>query len=551
MRNEYKYEAKVEGSDESAIPNIGEGNHWYDLIYRIVRWVLADERRFLPKAIRRLAGKGSITLYSYHELTHIKAGDWPYGDPLHVVASGAVHVCVSGIWVVELFPPSKSGELAKALNNRPWASGGYKRTFGETPNDTVLDARGLICHRWWKLGTIVSKRAGGWIPDSVKGNIPEPFSSVSVNMVQVGSSITALCAFFKTDREWAYRLDEEWHVAHQPAMYAPAGCPLQLSARSREHLLATHNVQVRICSDARRWMARSFKGVFASWSEPQPALEIMLFDGSAASAVLAHPGQGNYLLMEQLGLTTLEEVMAEDLPAIGIRDFQKGIHGVQLEALKVAVGVTDDVCEGLGDRLLGYLPEGCDAHYAVANCLQMQMQDLLLDYGLVRYTRCLLRVYGRQRDLADRRYGSFKSEQAGAFRAFVLDNSIDIKEAQSDIVTFLELRQKYGPSLETKSIGNLAKEENYRSIDVRKNSMDDASRNLGRVIELDSVYREVLSTIVSLGTDSRSLLLAKLALLVSVVSLLLALLTMDTSGNTLFALLFRWFCGQLGPLVPT
>ena len=73
----------------------------------------------------------------------------------------------------------------------------------------------------------------------------------------------------------------------------------------------------------------------------------MLFDGSAASAVLAHPGQGNYLLMEQLGLTTLEEVMAEDLPAIGIRDFQKGIHGVQLEALKVAVGVTDDVCEGL------------------------------------------------------------------------------------------------------------------------------------------------------------------------------------------------------------
>lgn len=539
MKGEDKAEAEALESKEAGIPKIGEGNHWYDLAYWVVNWTLAEERRFLPKAVRQWAGNARITLHSYYELLHINKGDWPHGDSQNVVASGAVHVYVPGVWIVELFPPSKRRGLAKALDRKPWVSG-YRRTFGEAPNDTVEDARGSISQQWWKLGTIISKRIDGWIPGSVRGNLPEPFSSVTVDMVQIGSSITAICAFFEVDKEWSSCLDREWHTAHHPAMYTPIGCPRQLSPRSREHKLAIRNVQSRICSDARMWMAKRFEGIFASWSKPQPALQIMLFDGSAASALLTHSLPNGYTLVEQLGLDTFQETTVENLPALGIRDCQKGIQETMDEVLGSAVGATNDVRDGLGDRLLGYLPEGMDVHYAITHCLHIEMRDLLLVYSLVRYTACLLRVYGRQRDWAGDGFGSYRPRQVNAFRRFVLDNSIDIREAKSDAIASLKQYGKIGPSLETRPIGKLANKEACKPVDESQRLITVASQNLDRLVELDSTYREVLATIVSLGTDNRSLLLARIALWVSVVSLVLALLTMDTCGDTFFAFICSW-----------
>lgn len=516
----------------------GQGKHWFDYAYKTARWCLDEERRWLPKSLRRLAGRASITAYAYAEKYHINAGDWPDKWSRTLVAPDDVHVSTPAIWVIELFPPSKAAQLDKALADRWWSNDSYRLSFGETPSETAHSARASNGMRWWRLGNLTSREITYWVPNSVKADLPQPFVAVEASVVQIGSSLTAVCAFFRMGDKWAVAADEEWHRDHPAAIYKPDNrmLPRQLSDKMREHLLAVHESLFQPQRDARLWMKEHFPGVFAKLKADQPVLELALFKNSSTSDLL---GDDSNLILDCFGMHAIDELYAKGRPSLAVRNCQSHFRDSPLRPYYGLLGEIGSVEQDLQEQLAMY--PGQETDNAIAFAINDTARRILLELSLVEYSERLIRTYGSNRDLSEKWYESYSPTHVDALRSFILDNSIDLAEATRDIgAYFRESKAQAVPLLRryTRSVDAARQQDPSDATDefARK-----AKRNLEQLVEMDAVYRDVLSTVVSLGTDKRSLEIAWIALVVSIVSLLLAILTMSTAGDTVFGLLFNLF----------
>ena len=522
-----------ENTIENNLPELGEGNNWFDRACRLCRLF---NKKWVPKSIRRFFGNCEITLNAYYELSHVEADDWPYDRHLPVTAPGDIHVDTLGLWVIELFPPSKANALAKALKNSTWNNREYGVHHNETPADTVERIRSHNGLAWSSLGFMVPFDKATFAPDAIRGNVPEPFSDIQIRMIQVGTSLTAVCAFFALKDDWMKRIDEEWHSIQPPRIYKPTMFPRQLSDEENEHYLAIDAVQAEINQSARKWMNDYFKGFFATHQNTNPLLRFALFAGDSASTVLKRDEQQ---ILRYLGLYTPVEMVSDALRPLSVRECEVKRRGLKGTPYYCLTGSVSEVDEELSDNRLASAYSSKER--AIIGAYFDNASEIILELSMLEYTKCLISDYSKQRDFSPITFSrSSNIKQIDLFRDLVLDSSIDLPEISRDFDWLF--KNHLSESLHLSSVPTGLYNTDYSFVVARATpSLETAiANNLKQVQEMDTAYRDALSTVVSLGADKRSLLLARLALCVSVISLLLALFSMSFDGNSVFGLVWEW-----------
>ena len=114
----------------------------------------------------------------------------------------------------------------------------------------------------------------------------------------------------------------------------------------------------------------------------------------------------------------------------------------------------------------------------------------------------------------------------------MLTDSLDIKEASHDAAMLWEatwrkwngledLRLTESPELRSKN-GNQSNSE----VDLLRKFKNVANRNFKLLLERDSTYRDILATASSIGADIASERLSRVAIIVALISLVVAIATL-------------------------
>lgn len=144
----------------------------------------------------------------------------------------------------------------------------------------------------------------------------------------------------------------------------------------------------------------------------------------------------------------------------------------------------------------------------------------------------MLELYAKRRDVACREYKRHSLKKTEGLRFEMLTDSLDIKEASHDAATLWEpawrkwngledLRLVESPELRSKN-GNRSNSE----VDLLRKFENAASRNFKLLLERGSTYRDILATASSIGADIASERLSRVAIIVALISLVVAIATL-------------------------
>src|SRR5205807_608983 len=163
-------------------------------------------------------------------------------------------VRIPGLFVVELFPPSESGQLQHAAQQYGWPG-------------PPIDVRS---QRQWKLGAFAATRGALTGPDARRAKLPREFDEVTLTAVQIGEGITAVVAAFHATDAAARDVSEVWHHDHQPEIVWGRGERPRSEAAQSVAARRTQIARQSMHDAARQWLARTCRGFFAANDEPQP-----------------------------------------------------------------------------------------------------------------------------------------------------------------------------------------------------------------------------------------------------------------------------------------
>lgn len=502
--------------------HIGSRWRWYDIPYRLMFWLSNGVcRGFLPKSILRFLNRGMNFLYAFNDLERLRS--MPVGDPLyHLVLPSEERIKVSGVWVVEFFPPSQFVNLVKSLERNGWDRTEASLSSRGTQSEWVESARRRGTISWTRLGSVEDKDSNMLMIDAKKGRLPEPFSVVSLTSIQIGASLTAVVAFFRfKERDGCPSIDDVRRATRKPALlWRGLRRPQTLDPRAATQV-AMQEERQRIHDLARKWMSSRVPGHFSGTRLGQPVMDLVLFD-------LFDPTVETDSLAAQDALAGLgvearpfERFSSPDVPGVSFLPAEQRTVSRRLANSWVAVGryatleaATDS--SGYGDRPLS--PRTLAYRY------DMQMQSLLIRVGTRKYVQQTLETYSELFDLAHAKHRRFKPRENDRLARQLLGTSLDLPLVAKDI----KQTWSYWPR-EIRLIGesDLPLKRSRNALNVWG---EDLNRSLDELIAMDETYRDVLSTAASLTGASQNTRIARWALFIAFVTLIVALVTLVVAG---------------------
>lgn len=530
------------------VPEIGEGRRWYDAPYKCISWLLRSRmRRILTRRIRGWLVYGLNLLHPYNERDRYRV--WSREDPLHNVAvPPGERVQVPGIWVVDLFPPSELNALKRALARKSWDSG-RMHSLGEGNRASLERSRSGRGATWWRVGKVVS--ATGWIePDAIRGNLNAIFSSIELTASQVGDGLTAVAAFFRLSEEGMGLLDKEWKKPRDPSIVWRRGRPIvqdrqwttfRVVQRTRRHLHA----------EARKWMTSNFPGSFARRGVPQSLVDLLIFEGH-------DPAQGSEIPRE----------MATALRALGVSEHHylrtsPNLPGLVLEPVRERASTELDehvwgLCGNLSTVIsaLSHLDAyGGQNVTAIASRCNTEVREALCFLSLSDYLDVMQVDYSKLRDEARTQHGKFSARRLRRMRDSFLALSMDLSSAVRDLPQFHDSHVSSGsvPVFTMEDAPWLASRlapagQGFPSVNFTQMLADQQKEQVAELATEDKDYREILTAVASLGASIDTFKIGRIALWVSLVSLvvaLVALLLAEVKSGTVLSYLLEWFSGWL------
>lgn len=505
----------------SALENyghIGSRWRWYDIPYRLMFWLSSGARRgLLPKSILSFLSRGMNFLYAFNDMERLRS--MPLGDPLyHLVLPSEERIKVSGVWVVEFFPPSQFVNLVKSLERNGWDRTEASPSSRGTQSEWVESARRRGTISWTHLGAVEDKDSNMRMIDAKKGRLPEPFSVVSVTSIQIGASLTAVVAFFRfKERDGCPSIDDARRATNEPALvWRGLRRPQTLDPRAATQV-AMQEERQRIHDLARNWMSSKVPGHFSGTRLGQPVMDLVLFD-------LFDPTVATDSLAAQDALAGLgvearpfERFLSPDVPGVCFLPAEQRTASRRLANSWVAVGryatletATDS--SGYGERPLS--PRTLAYEYDV------EIQSLLVRVGTRQYVQQTRETYSELFDLAHAKHRRFKPRENDRLARQLLGTSIDLPLVAKDI----NQTWSYWPS-EIRLIA-----ETDLPLKRSRNALnawgEDLHKSLDELIAMDETYRDVLSTAASLTATSQNTRIARWTLLIAFASLIVAALAL-------------------------
>ena len=231
---------------------------------KVLFWLGSSWRKtVLPKRVNDAIWKRANDVLSCEEHERqINSDASPFEQNIKV--PDGFRVRMGGLWLIELFPSSLSDALLKQLDKSGWDGVHAYAVNRDSNSEKAREARAKENIGWWRLGHDVDKGFHGFAPNAVSLDLPHGFESVEYNAIQIGSSLTAISAFFSPTEELRTKLDAEWHAEHEPILLKQRGKRPRALSRRENDMRATQLARNEAYEKARNWLARRCGGFFSA-----------------------------------------------------------------------------------------------------------------------------------------------------------------------------------------------------------------------------------------------------------------------------------------------
>ncbi|OBC06983.1 MULTISPECIES: hypothetical protein [Gordonia] len=492
-------------------PFIGElRRRWYDLPFLALDAALRSwPQRLMPQSVRRRLGQWRRELTRFNDHDRNKA--WDPADPMHnVTVPGDEHVTVPAIWVVELFPPSATPDLATLYETFP----PMMVTFGGgSVADYLADTRGGSGH-WSRLQEVDRYRR------------PDFASGVELISMQIGTGLTAVVGRFRLTVAAATQLDNEWHRQHEPELRRTDHGRV---ADSREFAFynQTQRARRQLHDEARRWMGINCGGFFHNLGTPQPLIDVLLLE-------LHDPTQerGEDRILRGLGLSEVYAVIESDqVPKLVLARSGRQQTDNILSKNTWALWGNRTAAGAVTDMHYGGTPGSADA---VAYRAADQMENLILAMAVDHMVDALRGRYTSARDTAGQ-HNAFSPKQLSDLRQDMLSLSLDLS------TTAREMREWWdSPNVAVPQFTFRFLDEDEERFDFTERLRDSQLRSLEDLVAAESALREILTTVATLGAARAAHRTGRIALGVSGLSLTTTLLLSRPGMDSVIAVVVRW-----------
>lgn len=524
------------------VPYIGNRwSRWYDIPYKLL-WFLqiSWRRKIIPRPVLRAFHRWSSALSQFNELERHRI--WDPNDRLSDfrVPPGE-HVTMPSIWVVELFPPSAITRLELAIRRNGWDRDRWMSGTEDTNVNMLLKSRARTGWRWWRMAFIQDIKGTYLAPESVRTRLPPEFSFIELKAMQIGSGLTAVVAQFQLSEFGSTQLDETWHQPHEPRLIRRNG-RLQALDRMWAGFQITQTERERLHRLVRTWMKDNCDGFFAELNSPQTLIDMLILDQHDPTEVSEERDRDLFDVFRALGITETDvyHYTSAQIPKMHLVPTTPSMaQGMSTDRTWAIWGRRQTVLDS-ATHLTGY---GDNPNRAIAHRYSDAIEGFLVTLAVSDLLETVEARYALIRDRARAQHGHFKPKVIKDLREQMLTLSIDLGTVQRDLESFWRSRPQfeyeaefaieYSPRVRTNSDKS---EPIHMNTELRKRQKE----WFEELTAADRNYRDILSTVASLGASVDTSRTGRRALSVALVSLLVALATVtvaDIGDNSLFQVL--------------
>ncbi len=461
-------------------------------------------------------------------------------DPIqNLIVPAEESLTQGGIWVVEFFPPSHYSALDTALRKSGWDKRNLI-TFGGTNSERVREARRGNHPGWSLLGRVTTPHSKYLVPDAIPEKLPEEFDLIELSAVHLGSSLTAVVAFVILSEQGRAALHRVWTAQHEPSLTWRGLSRPHVEDRRLAGIRATQQERQRLHDLARTWLARHCGGYFAQTKSRQPVVDLNIFShfdplssreswGSLGQPLQALGMEGDFLY----------NYVSPQIDGAVLVKTESSWHSSGAELLQNCWGVVanNDVFTQ-HNKTDGY---GNPSARTFAWTVKDEVRSFLLYTAVLRYSEQLGEIFSDARDTARSKYRSFKPHQLDQLKHELLTTSLDLPTVARDSAVLWEGWWRSGNGIDVKAVPAPGVVNPPEEFDLVEQWGEARSRRFTQLMEEDEAYRDVLSTVSSLGASATDARLGRRALVVSFASLVVALAALLTTGDpTVLEQLIDW-----------
>lgn len=516
--------------EEDAVPEMGKGRRWYDPIYNLLHWLLQGwPRKLIPQRARSAVSYGINWLIPFNEVQRHRAE--PLDSEFHnVFVPAGEHVTMPAIWLVEMFTPSTVDRLEVAIRKNKWDRRRIQFGTGKANAEMLGRSRTGAGWTWWRLAEIAPPESF-MLMDGIRMRLPKEFRFIELVAVQIGSGLTAVVAEFRLSKEASVEVDAVWHAPHEPEIVFGKGRP-----RAEDRMWATfrqtQEARRRLHDLARDWLREACPGVFANDPRRQPTLDLLIFEQ-------VDPWEGARLSHEQ----------SEALRAVGVgtdayHRTAPELSGLLLDAPRESFtptlgGARTWTLWGQRQRIVDQFPHLNDhdktqLESSLSHNVGMSMRDFIVRLSISDLLGQLLERHSQSRDLARREHGHVGQRTLRGLRNLLLTLSLDTTSIVRDLAAYnargwrMQTDPQFTLDIEPWMVkgDEEAGRERFEIIDFNEQISKAQTEQATDLAAADVSLRDILSTVSSLSASIDAFRVQRVAVILSVGSLIVALVAL-------------------------
>lgn len=522
------------------VPEIGTALRWYDVPYWVLN-VMFVRRRYwakMPNAARRAINQAQNWLrifnhYDREKISHL-------GNPFYnVVVPEGEKVSLPYFWLVEYYSPSHAEDFARRIGSRKWNRADFARPG--SADDAVRQGRqragSLGIHN---IATLVSHDYQGYFPGAVRTRLPDPFKTISLTLMPLGSALTAVVARFDLTGAAAASLDDALRAEYQPRLRMVRGRP-QVRQRMFVALEAVQTKREELHQAGRDWLARELPGLFAIEAKAShPALDL-LFTQRFDPFTRKERDRDGMNFERALGLNDYPFSLMHAPKWKHIRIMDYAFETPNRETRDAGLALVAKYDDALGRKNEFKYSGDKRSEHAIMIDIQFGAPGLITRYGLFALLGIKQKAVARARDQASSLHSRRPVTSAKKLRESVLRSSLDMATVARDIEALAVSAYRYEwevPALSTRrrEADGWAKSKNGLLKDWAKGQAEDARRlaDLDReLLNILGLSSSLNASIEGIRSQRWSLFVAFLSLASSGVAVWLAYLALvATSGGS-------------------
>lgn len=424
------------------VPEIGKAFRWYDVPYWVLN-VLFVRRHYwakMPNSARRAINRAQnwLRIFNHYDREKISHPD----DPLYNVGvPEGEKVSFPYFWLVEYYSPSHAEDLARRIGSRKWSQADSMRPG--SADDAVRQGRqrdgSLGVH---DIATLFSHDYQGFFPGAVRTRLPDPFKTISLRLLPLGSALTAVVARFDLTDAAAASLDDALRAEYQSRLRRDRG-RLQVRQRMFVALEAVQTKREELHQAGRDWLAHELPGLFAIEAKAShPALDL-LFTQRFDPFRRKEPERNDMFFDRALGLneSPFTLIHSPEWKRIRFMDYAFDTYNRELRDSGLAMVAKYD--DALG-RKNEFKYKGDErSEQGIMIDLDYGAPGLITRYGLFALLRIKQGAVARARDQASSLHSRRPVTSAKKLRESVLRSSLDMATVARDIEALAASAYRY------------------------------------------------------------------------------------------------------------